>query len=367
MEEEFYLLHRLLATPLLTGLLKSAGSSTRMAAVSTPVKRDETWTFQQVLSHFSADLQAVERSIFSNLDSRSELLQAVSTYIARSGGKRLRPLLVCICARMSGYEGQDHIALGNVVEYLHAATLLHDDVLDNASVRRGAPSANSKWGNHFAVLGGDFLYTSAFDILLQRFPREIIKALCRASMDMVEGEVLQKQWGGRLDISEDTYFRIIALKTASLISASCRSGAMLAGAGKTGTEDLGEFGRLLGTAFQVIDDTLDYTADPAKLGKVLGGDLRQGTVTLPLIYLLQEPSLGDLKGDLLEEVGGGKVAEKTVRLVIELLARHDCARRAMDTAARYASSSKEKLASFADSPLAPALTAAADFIIHRAH
>ena len=338
-----------------------------MSPVSSPAKPSESWTFQEVLSRFSGDLQAVEQSIFDNLDSRSDLLQSVATYIARSGGKRLRPLLVCICARMLGYEGRDHISLGNVVEYLHAATLLHDDVLDNASVRRGAPSANTKWGNHFAVLGGDFLYTSAFDILLQRFHRDIIRALCRASMDMIEGEVLQKQWGGRLDISEETYFRIIALKTASLISASCRTGAMLGGADRRAADELGEFGRLLGTAFQIIDDTLDYTADPAKLGKILGGDLRQGTVTLPLIYLLQEPSLEGLRGELLEEVGRGQVGDATVHRVTEMLSTHHCAKRAMDTAARYAASSKQRLAPFSGSPLAPALSAAADFIIQRTH
>jgi octaprenyl-diphosphate synthase len=331
------------------------------------VKNKQSWTYREVLAHFAADLAAIEESIFSNLDSRNELLQKISTYVARSGGKRLRPLLVCICAKLNGYEGRDHIALGNVVEYLHSATLLHDDVIDNATLRRGEASANKKWGNHFAVLGGDFLYTSAFDILLQRFPRDIIQVLCRSSLDMIEGEVLQRQWQGRIDLSEGTYFEIISLKTASLIAASCRSGALLGGASPEQVADLSDFGRLLGTAFQVIDDTLDYTADPAKLGKILGGDLRQGTVTLPLIYLLQEPSLGSGRVELMEALAREEIEEETVRQVISLLDKHQCGRRALEKAAALAGASKEKLRSLAGSPLHPALTAAADFIIERTH
>jgi octaprenyl-diphosphate synthase len=335
--------------------------------VSNPVESNQKLSYQQVLALFASDLEAIERSIFDSLDSRNELLQEIMTYIARSGGKRLRPLLVCICAKLNGYEGQEHVALGNVVEYLHAATLLHDDVLDSASLRRGAPSANSKWGNHFAVLGGDYLYTSAFDILLRRFPRDIIQLLCRASLDMIEGEVLQRQWRGRTDITEGTYFEIISLKTASLIAASCRTGGMLGGASSAQERDLEEFGKSLGTAFQVIDDTLDYTADPEKLGKILGGDLRQGTITLPFIYLLQDLPAGPERTAVEKVVSEGDPGDEAVARIISLLKEHGSGRKALATAARYAETSKEKLASFAGSPMHPALTAAADYIIHRSH
>jgi len=324
-------------------------------------------TYQQVLALFAADLQAIEASIFDSLASRNELLQEIMTYIARSGGKRLRPLLVCICAKLNGYDGRDHIALGNVVEYLHAATLLHDDVLDSALLRRGAPSANSKWGNHFSVLGGDFLYTSAFDILLRRFPRDIIQVLCRASLDMIEGEVLQRQWRGRIDIPEGTYFEIISLKTASLIAASCRTGGMLGGATADQVRDLEDFGKSLGTAFQIIDDTLDYMADEEKLGKILGGDLRQGTITLPLIYLMQALPDGEERTSLQRTVDDGEITDDFVLTVRRLLEELGCARKALDTAAFHAEHSKAKLLSFADSPVFPALTAAADYIIHRSH
>ncbi len=328
---------------------------------------DRPWTFQSVMEHFAPDLEAIEEAIFANLRSRNELLEKIGTYITASGGKRLRPLLVVLCARMNGYQGRDHIALGNIVEYLHAATLLHDDVLDSATIRRGAPSANDNWGNHFAVLGGDFLYTSAFDLLLERFPRDIIRVLSRASLDMIEGEVLQRQWRGKTDITEETYFEIISLKTASLISASCRAGSLLGGGDPEQAGRLADFGRSLGTAFQVIDDTLDYTADPDKLGKVLGGDLCQGTVTLPLIYLFQEGDLEPLRKEVTAAMAAGKVGNGTVRKITGLLHERGCGKRSMAKATAHAEAAKEALHSFSDSPLYRALLSAADYIIHRSH
>jgi octaprenyl-diphosphate synthase len=319
------------------------------------------------MEHFAPDLKAIEEAIFANLRSRNELLEKISTYIAASGGKRLRPLLAVLCARMNGYQGTDHIALGNIVEYLHAATLLHDDVLDNAAVRRGEPSANDCWGNHFAVLGGDFLYTTAFDLLLERFPRDIIRVLSRASLDMIEGEVLQRQWRGKTEITEETYFEIVSLKTASLISASCRAGSLLGGADSEEAGGLSDFGRSLGTAFQIIDDTLDYTADPDKLGKVIGGDLCQGTVTLPLIYLFQEGDLEPLRQQVTESMATGTIEKVTVGKITGLIRERGCGERSMAEAAAHAEAAKEALHPFTESPFYPALLSAADYIIHRSH
>jgi octaprenyl-diphosphate synthase len=374
-ELEYYILPRYLATLYfsLPGREMGARAVEKALALkyntTVPDSRatNEKITYQQVLALFGPDLKAIEKAIFDNLASRNQLLQEIMTYIARSGGKRLRPLLVCICAKLGGYEGSDHIALGNVVEYLHAATLLHDDVLDNAFLRRGSPSANSKWGNHFSVLGGDFLYTSAFDILLRSFPRDIIQVLCRASMDMIEGEVLQRQWRSRIDVTEETYFEIISLKTASLIAASCQTGGMLGGVNSEDAQNLADFGKTLGTAFQVIDDTLDYMAEEKKLGKVLGGDLRQGTVTLPLIYLMQTLPPGKEKTAIQGTVATGEIDDDFVMTVRRLLEESGSARKALDTAAAHARRSKEKLLTFGDSPLFPALEAAADYIIHRSH
>jgi octaprenyl-diphosphate synthase len=325
----------------------------------------EAWSYQELVRRFAADLAAVEAAITSNLGSSDELLEAMASHVVKGGGKRLRPLLVILCSRLSGHEGDGHIVLGNVVEYLHAATLLHDDVLDDAELRRGSPSANRVWGNHLAVLGGDFLYTTAFDLLLSSAPREVIRILCRCSLDMIEGEVLQRRWRNRPDLSEETYLAVVARKTASLISGCCRTGAMLAGAAPERVEALGRFGSSLGIAFQVIDDTLDYLADPSRLGKTLGGDLRQGTVTLPLIHLLRlEGPVGEqarIRG-LIER---GEVDDAEIAEIAALLRSHRCGESAMARAREFAADARRAIEPLAGTELHLALTTAADFVINR--
>ncbi|HEY6000483.1 MAG TPA: polyprenyl synthetase family protein [bacterium] len=323
------------------------------------------WTYQGLTRRFGDDLAAIERAIAGNLGSDNELLRTMAAHVALSGGKRLRPLLVVLTARLSGYDGEGHVPLGNAVEYLHAATLLHDDVLDQAEVRRGAPSANAVWGNHLAVLGGDFLYTTAFDLLLAGAPREVIRMLCRCSLDMVEGEVLQRRWRNRADIDEATYVAIVARKTASLIAGCCRSGALLARAEAPAVEALGRFGTALGTAFQVIDDTLDYLADPARLGKALGGDLRQGTVTLPLIHLLRREGIPREQERVRDVIGRGEATDAEVAWIAGLLREHRCGESAIARARTFAAEARAALDPLAGTELREALLAAADFVIAR--
>lgn len=321
--------------------------------------------YQDLMIRFAPDLAAVEEAIADNIASSNELLEAMASHVVKSGGKRLRPLLVILCSRLSGYTGSDHIVLGNVVEYLHAATLLHDDVLDDAALRRGSPAANRVWGNHLAVLGGDFLYTTAFDLLLASAPRKVIRILCRCSLDMIDGEVLQRRWRNRPDISEETYLAVIARKTASLISGCCRSGALLAGADTSRVEALGRFGSSLGTAFQVIDDTLDYLADPARLGKALGGDLRQGTVTLPLIHLLRRPGLVPEQARIRDLLERGEVDDAGIAEIATLLREHRCGESAMARAREFSADARLALEPLRGTELHAALTAAADFVINR--
>jgi octaprenyl-diphosphate synthase len=325
----------------------------------------EAWSYQDLLCRFAADLTAVEASISVNLASSNELLEAMAAHVVKSGGKRLRPLLVILCSRLSNYEGDGHVVLGNVVEYLHAATLLHDDVLDDAELRRGSPAANRVWGNHLAVLGGDFLYTTAFDLLLAAAPREVIRILCRCSLDMIDGEVLQRRWRNRPDISEETYLAIVARKTASLISGCCRSGALLAGGDAGHVESLGRFGSSLGIAFQVIDDTLDYLADPSCLGKTLGGDLRQGTVTLPLIHLLQRDGLAGERERIRGLIERGAVDEAGIAEIAALLREHRCGESAMARAREFAADARQAIEPLRGTDLHTALTAAASFVIDR--
>jgi len=325
----------------------------------------EQGNYQDLVVQFAPDLAAVEAAIAGNLSSSNELTEAIAAHVVKSGGKRLRPLLVILSSRLSGYSGNDHIALGNVVEYLHAATLLHDDVLDDAALRRGSPSANRVWGNHLAVLGGDFLYTTAFDLLLSSAPREVIRVLCRCSLDMIDGEVLQRRWRNRPDISEETYLAVVARKTASLISGCCRTGALLAGADPSRVEALGLFGTSLGAAFQVIDDTLDYLADPARLGKAIGGDLRQGTVTLPLIHLLRREGLAAEQFRIRGLIERGEVDDTGIAEIASLLREHRCGESAMARAREFATAAQEAIEPLRGTELHSALTAAADFVINR--
>ena len=321
-------------------------------------------SYQELVLRFAPDLAAVEAAIGDNLASSNELLEAMAAHVVKSGGKRLRPLLVILSSRLSGYTGSAHIVLGNVVEYLHAATLLHDDVLDDAELRRGAPSANRKWGNHLAVLGGDFLYTTAFDLLLSSAPREVIRVLCRCSLDMIDGEVLQRRWRNRPEITEETYLAVVSRKTASLISGCCRAGALLAGAKPSRVEALGRFGNSLGIAFQVIDDTLDYLADPARLGKTLGGDLRQGTVTLPMIHLLSREGLGVEQARIRGLIERGEVDDAGIAEIASLLREHRCGESAMARAREFAADARQAIEPLRGTELHAALTAATDFVIN---
>jgi octaprenyl-diphosphate synthase len=325
----------------------------------------EAENYLDLVARFAPDLAAVEAAIAGNLSSSNELTEAIAAHVVNSGGKRLRPLLVILSSRLSGYTGGDHLVLGNVVEYLHAATLLHDDVLDDAALRRGSPSANRVWGNHLAVLGGDFLYTTAFDLLLSSAPREVIRILCRCSLDMIDGEVLQRRWRNRPDISEETYLAVVARKTASLISGCCRTGALLAGADSSRVEALGRFGSSLGTAFQVIDDTLDYLADPARLGKAIGGDLRQGTVTLPLIHLMRREGLAAEQSRIRGIIERGEVDDAGIAEIASLLREHRCGESAMARAREFAADARLAIESLRGTELYAALTTAADFVINR--
>ena len=330
---------------------------------TTPIPAPDS--YPELVARFAPDLAAVEASIVGHLASGNELLEAMASHVVKSGGKRLRPLLVILCARLNGYSGDGHVVLGNVVEYLHAATLLHDDVLDEAALRRRAPTANKIWGNHLAVLGGDFLYTMAFELLLGSAPRAVIRDLCRCSLDMIDGEVIQRRWRNRPDITEETYLSIVSRKTASLIAGSCRTGAMLAGADAAHVTALGRFGSSLGTAFQIIDDTLDYLADPARLGKALGGDLRQGTVTLPLIHLLTREGVGKEQSWIRGLIEKGELEDAEIAAIGALLREHRCGESVMARAREFAADARLALEPIAGTELYLALIAAADFVIHR--
>lgn len=237
---------------------------------------------QRVFDLCAADMSEVNDLIRNSLDSNVVLIRQIAEYIIGSGGKRLRPILVLLAARACGYRGPHHIAAAAIIEFIHTATLLHDDVVDESDMRRGKESAHEVWGNAASVLVGDFLYSRSFQMMVGIDSMRVMEVLSNATNTIAEGEVEQLLNMHDPEVSETRYFSVIEKKTAKLFEAACQLGAVLAGRPEI-EQQLAEFGRELGTAFQVADDVLDYTADADTLGKNIGDDLAEGKPTLPLI------------------------------------------------------------------------------------
>jgi octaprenyl-diphosphate synthase len=242
---------------------------------------------QQLFAPIHADMQAVDAVIRQRLHSDVVLIRQVAEYIIHSGGKRLRPALVLLTAGAMGYRGTDHHELAAVVEFIHTATLLHDDVVDESELRRGNKTANALFGNAASVLVGDFLYSRAFQMMVGVGDMNVMRVLADATNTIAEGEVLQLLNCHNADIEVDDYLRVIRYKTAKLFEAATRLGAILGGASPEQEQRLAAFGMHLGTAFQLIDDVLDYSSDEAATGKHLGDDLAEGKPTLPLIHTMR--------------------------------------------------------------------------------
>ncbi len=251
------------------------------------------------LALLAEDMRAVDLVIARRLDSGVPLVGQVSQYIISAGGKRLRPALLLLCCGALGYQGDQRFNLAAVVEFIHTATLLHDDVVDESKLRRGNPTANETFGNAASVLVGDFLYSRAFQMMVEARSMRIMEVLADATNVIAEGEVMQLMNMHNAELDESGYLQVIRSKTAKLFEASARCGAILAGADAAREEACAEYGQALGTAFQVIDDVLDYAGDAAVMGKSLGDDLREGKATLPLIVAMQRGTTAER--DLIRE------------------------------------------------------------------
>jgi octaprenyl-diphosphate synthase len=241
----------------------------------------------QLQKLLAADMQAVDRVIRDQLHSDVVLIRQVAEYIIRGGGKRLRPALVLLSAGALGYSGTAHHALAAVVEFIHTATLLHDDVVDESALRRGQPTANTLFGNAASVLVGDFVYSRAFQMMVNVGDMRVLQVLADATNIIAEGEVLQLMNCRNADIEEEGYLQVIRYKTAKLFEAAGRLGAILAGAAPEVEQAMAAYGSHLGTAFQLIDDALDYSGEVGVIGKNIGDDLAEGKSTLPLIYVMR--------------------------------------------------------------------------------
>jgi octaprenyl-diphosphate synthase len=235
----------------------------------------------------AADMEAVNGVIRQRLQSDVALVNQIAEYIIGAGGKRIRPVLVLLLANAYGYRGAGHHELAAVVEFIHTATLLHDDVVDESSMRRGRQTANAMFGNAASVLVGDYLYSRAFEMMTSLDDMRVMEILSRATTVIAEGEVLQLLNMHDPDVTQDSYLTVIRSKTAKLFEAAAQLGALVAGANDKQIDAAGEYGRSLGTAFQLIDDVLDYAGDAAEIGKNVGDDLREGKPTLPLIYVME--------------------------------------------------------------------------------
>jgi octaprenyl-diphosphate synthase len=242
----------------------------------------------QLKAALKTDIAAINAALAANLQTHVPLIAEVGRHILLSGGKRVRPLLFILAARMCGHRSNSLADFSTIFEYLHAATLLHDDVIDAAQVRRGTTTANNIWGNHAVILVGDFLLSKALSLAVTTDRLKILQVLAQATTQMAEGEILQLIHAGNLNLNEAEYFEVITRKTAILMSAACQIGGILAGAPPAQEEALAQMGLNLGITFQLVDDILDYTGDQKQLGKEAGADLREGRITLPLIHALSQ-------------------------------------------------------------------------------
>jgi octaprenyl-diphosphate synthase len=299
-------------------------------------------TAKEVFDLLRDDLAAVEQEFLKQSNSKVEVITDIAQYLMAGGGKRIRPLLLLLSAKALGCTGHSRIRLGAVVEMLHTATLVHDDIIDEAELRRGRPSSNTTWGNSKCVLAGDWLYMQAFSAALEERNFHVLDLLISLTQQMVEGELLQMQKLGHL-INEEEYFDLIYRKTACLFSVSMQLGAAVTNAPPEIEVSLGEYGRNLGLAFQIVDDVLDLTAAEDVLGKPVASDLREGKATLAVIHALERGTGADREAirTVLNERAFSTVSHPQI---LEILERHGSIAYAMDTACAYAEAARLSIA-----------------------
>lgn len=307
------------------------------------------------------DLEAVDRLIVTELGSEVELIEEIGRYLIQAGGKRLRPVVALLAARACGDPGQRHIALAAVVELIHTATLLHDDVVDTSELRRGRNTANHEYGNAASVLVGDFLYSRAFQLMVRIGDLEVMRVLADTTNTISEGEVQQLLNAGNPDLDSADYAEVIRKKTAVLFQAAAATGALLCGAAADLVAALRDYGHHLGMAFQLIDDVLDYQADAGQLGKNLGADLAEGKMTLPLIRTLAAAS--PAQADTIRSAIAGRGGD--LEAIVALVRAGGALDFTRDRARDHAAQARAALGSLPDSPAQVALAELAEFAVNR--
>ena len=319
---------------------------------------------QDVFSTYKDDLLRVEKCINDNVNSEIKLIPEIAHHLIDSGGKRFRPLLLLICAHLCGYRGEQRFPMATVMEFIHTATLLHDDVIDQALIRRGKESANQIFGNSVSILVGDFLCFKAFMLMSAIGNNDIFGLVSEMGNIMSEGEVFQLTKCGDINMTKEEYLSIIEKKTAVLISASCAAGAILGRAPQDKTDALVRFGRNAGMAFQITDDVLDYTAKGEEFGKSIGKDLEEGKITLPLIFALKQ-STGEEKNTIEEIITRKKVSQKAAREITRLIKKYNAIESSLKVATGYVNEAKLQLSVFGECPEKDHLIAVAEYILSR--
>ena len=336
-----------------------------MAAVD-PLGGRGVADLRDIIQLVEEDLARVEEIFEAQFRSDVGLVGEIGRYIREGGGKRIRPALLLLACRLCGYRGERAITLASVVEFIHTATLLHDDIIDEATVRRGKRSVNSRWGNDITVLLGDFLYTKSMSMALSQDNLPILRLLSDVTLRMIEGELLEIERNGDLRMSEAQHLDIIRRKTADLFAACMSIGAILGDVGEEKRRALTSYGLNLGICFQMVDDLLDFTADEKVLGKPVNNDLREGKLTLPVIFLLRKA--GPAGERTVSHVLADRGFERVTREELLRLAReHGALEEARALASRDAEAARKDLAVFERSPFREALSVLPDFILSRDH
>jgi len=310
------------------------------------------------------DLQAVNRLILDRMQSPVALIPQLAGHIIAAGGKRLRPILTLAASRLCGYQGRRHICLAACVEFIHTATLLHDDVVDQSNLRRGLSTANAVWGNQPSVLVGDFLFSRAFQLMVADGSLKVLKILSDASAVIAEGEVQQLMTANDMRTTEEAYLQVVSAKTAALFSAACRIGAVVADRPEAEEIALREYGRNFGIAFQLVDDVLDFSARQADLGKTVGDDFREGKITLPVILAVRRADMAERAfwRRCLEEL---EQTDEDLEHAIALMNRHGALDDCMALARQYGATARAAVSVFPDSPVRREIVDLIDFCVER--
>ncbi len=323
------------------------------------------FTPKEIQALFKEKLEAVETSIKDNCQSSVAMIPMIGEYLAAGGGKRLRPMLVLATSSLCGYKGGNKDVIhSTVIEYIHAATLLHDDVVDDADIRRGIPSVNVKFGNEYSVLTGDFLFARSFSMMSVNSTPEMIQALSDATANLAEGEILELVHNADMELTEEKYIDLVYRKTGALIQASCVIGAHIGCADKEKLKALKNYGENIGIAFQIVDDMLDFTASKEKLGKPVGQDLVEGHITLPIIHACSQAS-EDEKRFLTETVNDEKLTKQNIGEILAVVKKYESIDYCQRIAEKYVEEAVASLDCFEPDKYLDALKGLAEYIVNR--